>query len=175
VTAPIVVRVATAGDAARLAVLGCATFLESYADLLPAADILAHCEQQHVARVYSNWLADPACRIWLAEHQPGGAPVGYLVLTPPDLPLEGLASTDIEVRRIYLLHRFQRGGSGARLMDAATGFAQEAGCRRLLLGVYSRNAGALEFYRRRGFTQVGTRQFKVGAGVYFDHVLALNL
>src|SRR5690606_4032999 len=40
--AALTLRRATAGDAPALALVGAATFLESYAHLLPATDILAH-------------------------------------------------------------------------------------------------------------------------------------
>ena len=169
------VRAARAGDEAALSLLGGATFLESYAHLLPVTDIIGHVGRQHAAVVYERWLADPACRCWLAEHLPGCAPVGYAVLTPPDLPLPDLAPGDLEIRRIYLLHRFHRAGLGRRLMDEVITHGRNVAARRLLLGVYSRNDAALAFYGRLGFAQVGTRQFRVGANDYFDYILSLDL
>ena len=168
-------RVAGPDDAERLALIGRATFLESYAGLLPVADILAHNQQQHAASLYSGWLADPAYRCWLAEAVPGAAPIGYLVLSPVDLPLADLDERDIEIKRIYLLHRFQRSRLGSRMMEVATQYARDRHCRRLLLGVYSRNEEALAFYERMGFTRVGERHFRVGAGEYYDHVLGKTL
>lgn len=165
------VRQAGPGDEAALSLLGAATFLETYAPLLPVADILAHTARQHAPEVYARWLADPACGCWLAEHTAGGAPVGYLVATPPDLPLADVSREDWEIRRIYLLHRFQGAGLGSRLMDAVQAAARAAGKRRLLLGVYSRNEAALAFYGRQGFTQAGTRTFRVGASDYHDYIL----
>lgn len=173
--ADIRVRAAQGSDAAALSLLGGATFLESYAHLLPVTDIIGHVGRQHAPAVYERWLADPACRCWLAEHLPGCAPVGYAVVTPPDLPLPDLGSSDLEIRRIYLLHRFHRAGLGRQLMDAVLAHGRNASARRMLLGVYSRNEAALAFYARLGFTQVGTRQFRVGANDYFDYILSLDL
>jgi diamine N-acetyltransferase len=171
----IIVRAARAGDEAALSLLGGATFLESYAHLLPVTDILGHVARQHVAAVYERWLADAACRCWLAEYSPGRAPVGYAVVTPPELPLPDIGPGDLEIRRIYLLHRFQRCGLGRRLMDEVIAHGRAVAARRMLLGVYSRNEAALAFYRRQGFVQVGTRQFRVGANDYFDYILSLDL
>lgn len=165
------VRVAGPADAERLALLGSATFLESYAHLLPVVDILAHAARQHSAEVYARWLGDPRCGCWISEHLPGCAPVGYLVATPPDLPLPGLDAGDWEIRRIYVLHRYQGAGLGHRLMEEVLRAARERGCRRVLLGVYSRNEAALAFYARMGFTQAGTRSFRVGTNDYFDYIL----
>lgn len=169
------IRAAQPGDETRLALVGRATFLETYADLLPVEDVLAHTEKQHAPGVYAAWLADARYRSWLVETGPGHVPVGYLVLSPPDLPLANLAPQDLEVKRIYLLHKYQRNGVGRELMALATQYAREAGYRRLLLGVYSRNVAALAFYDRIGFRIVGERYFKVGAHEYYDHILGIDL
>jgi ribosomal protein S18 acetylase RimI-like enzyme len=164
------VRRAEPADAARLSLLGGATFLESYADLLPAEDILAYAQHSHAPAVYARWLADDRCRCWIAEALPGAAPVGYLVATPPDLPVPP-GPSDYEIRRIYVLHRFHGSGLGRQLMEAALAAARADGYGRVLLGVYSRNAAALAFYARMGFTQCGTREFRVGANEYHDYIL----
>lgn len=168
---PVRIRRAVPDDAERLALLGRATFLQSYADLLPVTDIVAHAAHQHAPEVYARWLADARCHCFLAEVEPGGAPVGYLVATPPDLPLPGVDERDLEIRRIYVLHRFHGLGLGGRLMSQVQAAARDAGRRRLLLGVYSRNEAALAFYARQGFTQAGTREFLVGASTYHDYIL----
>ena len=53
--------------------------------------------------------------------------------------------------------------------------ARAAGARRLLLGVYSRNAPALAFYARCGFVRAGERTFRVGGSDYHDYLLSLAL
>lgn len=164
------VRPAVPADAERLSLLGGATFLESYAHLLPVEDILLHAEQQHAPAKYAAWLADPACHGWLAE-APGGAPVGYVIAMPPELPLPDVGPDDLEIRRIYVLHRYQGLGLGRWLMEEALELARTRGVRRVLLGVYSLNESALTFYTRLGFTQAGTREFRVGSHEYHDHIL----
>jgi ribosomal protein S18 acetylase RimI-like enzyme len=168
-------RLASSADAAALALVGSATFLESYAGILPVADILAHCERQHSPALYAQWLADRRNDTWLVEAEAGGAPVGYAVLAPAAVPVADPHPADLEVKRIYLLHRFQGAGWGRRMMDAAAQRARERGSQRLLLGVYSRNHAALAFYARLGFSRAGERSFRVGASDYFDYLLALPL
>lgn len=163
-------RPALPADAPRLSLLGRATFLESYAHLLPIEDILVHAGTQHTEERYASWLNDRSCNVWLAE-TPGGAAVGYLVATPPDLPLPDLGPRDLEIRRIYVLHRYQGLGLGGWLMEEAMAEARANGCSRVLLGVYSLNERALTFYARLGFTRAGTRQFRVGTHEYHDHIL----
>jgi diamine N-acetyltransferase len=168
-------RRAVIGDESLLALVGGATFLETYAELLPAADILTHCENKHAPQVYRDWIQSTDYACWLVEAGAGRAPIGYMVMGPSTLPIVDPAATDREILRIYVLHRYQRSGIGRTLMRAAVNQALAAGGKRMLLGVYSRNAQALAFYARIGFTQAGERMFKVGASEYFDYVLGLDL
>ena len=168
------IRPCGAADAAALAQVGQATFLETYATVLPAADILFHCRHEHGEARYAEWLAVPGYDVWGAEVAGLGALVGYVMLSPPDLPVPTGAG-DLEIKRIYLLSRFQGGGVGARLMDVAVATARKAGARRIWLGVYGENASAIAFYARQGFAQAGVRKFQVGANTYDDLVLAKDL
>ena len=170
----ITIRPCTRQDAEALALVSRATFLESYADVLPAADILVHCEVQNRPELYRDWLSTPGWRAWLAEIADTRAPVGFSLSCPPDLPLP-TGPGDVELKRIYLLHRFQGGGDGARLMAAAEAAARADGFDRLLLGVYTKNIQALGFYAHQGFTQAGVRTFQVGSRTYDDLVLAKTL
>ena len=169
------VRRAGAGDAESLALVGQATFLESYAGQLNAGDILAHCALQHAVAVYEGWLADPRMRLWLAEAHPGGAPVGYAVSGPANLPIPDPRPGDVEIRRLYLLHRFHGAGVGWALMRAALENARVSSASRALLGVNSDNARALSFYWRIGFQAIGTRKFLVGKTWCDDLILGLDL
>lgn len=173
-TVDIQIRRCTSADAPALALIGQSTFLETYADVLAGAAIIAHCSKAHSLALYTEWLADPACQMWLAE-VPGGAPVGFMVVAPPDLPLPGISERDAEIKRIYLLSKFQGGGVGKRLVAAAAGHAAERGATRLLLGVYANNLAAIGFYERSGFAKVGTRTFNVGGNDYDDFIMGKTL
>jgi GNAT superfamily N-acetyltransferase len=169
----ITIRPCGPGDAAALALVGQATILETYAEVLPLDGLLHHCAHQHGEALYADWLGRPDHHLWLAETETG-APVGYAALTPVDLPIAP-DPRDVELRRIYLLHRFQGGGLGAALMRTVTHAATQAGFRRLLLSVYGKNAGAIGFYLRQGFVRAGENRFRVGAVDYDDLILARGL
>ena len=169
----ITLRTAEAADLGRLALVGAATFLETYAGNVDGDDIVAYASEAHSPAAYRALLAEPDARAWLAELPPGGAPVGYALLTRPDLP-DALPG-DLEVRRIYVLAPYQGRRIGVRLLNEAIAAAQAAGARRLLLGVYSVNDGALAFYTRCGFRRIGTREFRAGRRTYHDLVLARDL
>ena len=176
---PVTLRPATAADAAALALIGAATFLEAFTWMLPGADIVAHCAVQHSAALYARYLAAPDTRITLATSG-ADAPVGYAMLAAPELPTFAVLSTDIELKRIYLFSRFRTapvaGNPGLRpaqaLLNAVIADARSLGRTRLLLGTHANNLRAIAFYRRNGFTEAGARTFQVGAQVCCDLIFA---
>jgi diamine N-acetyltransferase len=163
------------GDENSLSVVGQASFLEAFAGIVSGRDILTHCRVQHPPEKYREWVTDGRSKVWIAEIDPGQAPVGYLILTSPDLPLPDIGPTDIEIKRVYLLHKFQGQGIGARLMREAHVFAEANGYVRILLGVYSQNTASIAFYEKFGYKKVGTRRFKVGDNHYDDFIFAFTL
>lgn len=168
------IRACGPGDEPRLSLVGGASFLEAFAGVLEGDDILAHFHKNHAPEMYAKYMAAPAGRVAVAEVRPGNAPVGYIVCCEPDFPI-ATSSTDYELRRIYLLHRFQGLGLGRTLMDKAVTFARELGRTRLLLGVYGRNHDAIRFYEKTGFQQIGERFFTVGSTTHHDAVMARTL
>lgn len=168
------IRRATARDAGMLAQIGAATFLETYPEIIPGPDMVEHCAAQHSISVYERYLADPACTVWLAEYMTTGAPVGYAVNCPPDLPV-AKEDGDVELKRIYVFSRFHGAGLGRILMLAALHDARLRRASRLLLGAYGENRRAIRFYQKHGFEQIGTRKFLVGEQFFDDVVLAARL
>ena len=163
-------REASGDDADALALVGAATFLETFAGVLTGPGIVRHCARVHTGDAYRRSIQAGA-RAWLAEVEPGGAPIGYALLATPDLAQA--RPGDLELKRIYALSRYHGAGVGAALMDAAVAAAQ--GASRLLLGAYAGNARAIAFYRKQGFEPIGERQFDVGGTLYDDVVLARAL
>jgi hypothetical protein len=107
-------RRAGPADAARLSLIGGATFLEAYGSDHPGDALIAHIEAQHSAAWYRRMLADPACAAWVLEAG-WGAQAGYAVLTLPDLACE-TGARDVELKRLYLLGGWQSGGWGGLLL-----------------------------------------------------------
>jgi ribosomal protein S18 acetylase RimI-like enzyme len=167
----VTMRQAKPGDEHALSLLGSAAFLETYAELLPGADLIEFIQTKHSAQHYAAWLADPAVIIWLAESA-SKCPVGYLVMTPATLPVGAPDPRDLEIQRIYLLTGYHRSGLGHKLMSMAFARAVTAGANRIVLGVHNDNARALAFYRRHGFAVIDGRKFQVGTALCCDLVLA---
>jgi ribosomal protein S18 acetylase RimI-like enzyme len=147
--------------------------------MLPGVDIIAHAAKNHTAEAYAAYLSKPETRVTLAVTGED-APVGYAMLTAPELPSFAVQPTDIELKRIYLFSRFRSapmvGDSALRpaqaLMNAAVADARALGRTRLLLGTHAGNLRAIAFYRRNGFAEAGTRTFQVGTQVCCDLIFA---
>ncbi|WP_028965946.1 GNAT family N-acetyltransferase [Sphingomonas phyllosphaerae] len=157
-------------DAAALSLVAGATFLEAFAGILDGPDIVAHVTRNSSVAAFEAYLAEGAIAT-LAEAEAGGAPIGYSLLTTPDLPV-GPEAGDVELKRIYALFPTHGTGLGPALMTRAIEDARARGCRRLLLGVYGRNKRAQRFYEKQGFTVAGTRRFRVGATWHDDLIYA---
>jgi ribosomal protein S18 acetylase RimI-like enzyme len=168
------VREAGTGDADRLALIGSTTFLETFAGVLDGSAILEHCRKEHGASAYSATLAAGASS-WLAETEPGRAPIGFALMASSSLPGTDPDGQDLELKRIYCLSRFHGSGVGKALLREAVHRARQLQARRLLLGVYAGNERAIAFYRKQGFAPIAKRLFKVGDRDYDDIVFAMPI
>ena len=166
------IREAGSGDADRLALIGAATFLETFAGVLDGAAILEHCRKEHRASAYSATLAAGASS-WLAETALGSAPIGFALMASSSLPGTDPGGQDLELKRIYCLSRFHGSGVGKALLREAVQRARQLQARRLLLGVYAGNERAIAFYRKQGFAPIAKRLFKVRDRDYDDVVFAM--
>ncbi|MCP3733610.1 GNAT family N-acetyltransferase [Sphingomonas sp. RP10(2022)] len=167
-------RRASQRDAPAVALVAGASFLATFAGILDGADIVAHVAKNSSVDRFAHWADDPASIVTIAEHAEGGAPIGYTLLTTPDLPIE-TGEGDTELRRIYTLPLAQGIGLGQALMTQAIADARTMGKTRLLLGVYAGNTRARGFYERQGFTIAGKRQYLVGSTLCDDLIYARNL
>jgi ribosomal protein S18 acetylase RimI-like enzyme len=167
-------RVAEAKDAPALSLLGGATFLVSFAHDHPGAALVEHIRRAHSVDYYRAAIGDPRHHVLIGE-TPLGAPVGYAMLAPPDLPVPVDDATDLELKRIYLLTGWQGGGHGDALMRMIVREAVRRGASRLLLAVYPQNERARRFYARHGFERIGSTTFMVGDVPFEDLVYARDL
>jgi diamine N-acetyltransferase len=126
-----------------LALLGGATFLETYASSADAADMLAYVAKEHTIHEYRDLLSDPHVKIWAAETNEGKSLIGYVVLVTPD-PQD---ASSCEIKRLYVLHRFHGCGLGERLLSEAIQTADADGLKTIRLKVQDLNERAQVFYR----------------------------
>ena len=146
-------RRAGVADAGKLSLVGCATFLETFAYDHNGDQMVSYLATDQSPEYYAKALADPRKAVWLIE-EAEGAPVGYAMSQPSELP-DSDPATDYELKRIYIMSKWKGGGWGAQLYDAVEAEARAQGTNRLLLSVYVTNFAAQKFYAARGFAEIG--------------------
>jgi len=154
------IRRAGAGDAAALAAIGQATFVETFGHLYPPEHLAAFLAGAHSVERASADLANPAKAAWLVEAD--GEVVGYALACPCKLPHPEVTPECGELDRIYVLAAHRGGGLGSRLIGEVFAWLERDGPRRIWLGVFSENLGAQRLYARHGFEVVGSYKFVVG-------------
>jgi ribosomal protein S18 acetylase RimI-like enzyme len=162
-------RRATLADAEALSTIAIATYTETFGDSYPPQDLREFLDRHYAVEPQRRELADPRNAAWLLEE--GGRAVGYLAAGPNGLPHAEASEGDIELKRLYLLASHQRGGHGARLMDAFLAWLDQPRRRTLWVGVWSENLGAQRFYARYGCSKVGEYDFPVGDSVDREFIL----
>jgi ribosomal protein S18 acetylase RimI-like enzyme len=152
------IAVATAADAADLALLARDTFSETFGHLYPPEDLAAFLAK-YTPQTFLDFMADPAQRVWIARES-GGA-IGYAHAGACELPHKEVTPGCGELKRLYMRKGTQKNGSGSALLNDALTWLTKPG-RKLWIGVWSENYGAQKLYGRHGFEKVGEYEFIVG-------------
>lgn len=167
----VLLRRATAADAAPLAVLGTQVFLATYAPDGVRPSLAAEVLDQHAPAVVAARLADPAVQVLVAER--AGHLLGFVETrrpAPPPLPAAG-AGPATEVVRLYVQPAQQRRGLGRRLLQAALDAAASRGDACAWLTAWDGNRRALAFYARLGWRDAGAVDYRFGDERYTNRLL----
>jgi ribosomal protein S18 acetylase RimI-like enzyme len=169
----VTIRRAGLADAERLASFAAAAFEDTFGTDNRPEDMTAYLAEAFGPEVQRAELADEACTVWLAEHD--GTVAGYAMVREGAAPRVVGAGRAIEIARLYAGRQWIGMGIGARLMQRCLDDAAARGSSTIWLGVWERNARAIEFYRRWGFSEVGSQTFQLGDDVQTDHIMARRL
>jgi len=170
-SAAVVWRDATAGDAALVAEIGRRSFVETFGQLYSPENLAAFLANHNE----ENWrreLSDPAFAVRLGFVD--GETAAYVKLGPPSLPFEVKGPT-IELRQFYVLKPWQGAGLAGEMMDWVAAEARRRGAAELYLSVFIDNHRARRFYERYGFEAVGRYDFMVGTHADEDVIMRLKL
>lgn len=162
------IRRAGPGDAALLAALAERTFRDAFGDANRREDLELHVRTHYTAARIGEELAEPGAVTLLAEvHR---VAVGYAQLRSFEPPFP-LGAGGLMLHRFYLEQTWIGKGIATSLMDVVRGEARARGANFLWLTVWEANPRAIAFYRKCGFSQVGTTTFTVGTDPQQDWVM----
>ena len=168
----VVIRKAEPSDAGPLAELAARTFRDTF-----AADSRPEDMATHLALAYgpgqqlAEITAPGACTL-LAESI---GPIAFAQLRPGATPACVTSDDPVELQRFYVDQAWHGLGVAQRLMQAALAEAAMMGARSVWLGVSKRNLRAKAFYRKCGFVDVGSYEFRLGQDVQTDRLMVLSL
>jgi GNAT superfamily N-acetyltransferase len=174
----VVIRRATAADAASLASVASVTFpLACPPSSTREAQDAFIAEHLSEAR-FTEYLADPQRVLFVAEED--GVAIGYtmVVLGEPHDPDAAAAirlRPTAELSKCYVLPGHHGAGVSALLMTASVDAAREAGAVGMWLGVNEENQRAQRFYAKSGFERVGHKRFLVGERWEDDYVFEQSI
>jgi len=160
------VRHANGRDAELLARLGAETFSGTFGPDNTPENMAAYLTASFGPEIQAAELADPSSVFLLAEAD--GIPAGYARLREGPPPPAITGSRSIEIVRFYACTPWIGRGLGAILMEACVQEAVRRGCDTLWLDVWEKNQRARRFYRKWGFTEVGTQPFQLGDDLQSD-------
>jgi ribosomal protein S18 acetylase RimI-like enzyme len=165
------IRPATIADAARLSELGATTFREAFESDNTPEDMARYLAAAFSAERQAAEIADSDGIVLVAER--GGAEgdaelVGYAHLVAGPHPAAVQGPAPLELRRLYVRRVGHGQGIAQALMIAAIEAARARAAETLWLGVWERNARAVAFYYKQGFTRVGEHTFVLGSDEQTD-------
>jgi len=101
--------------------------------------------------------------------------IGYLKLNRGDAQTANSTENALEIERIYVFKEFHGKQVGQMLFDKSLQIARTSDVNYLWLGVWEKNARAINFYEKNNFVKFGEHPFKLGADLQTDIMMKLEL
>ena len=167
------IRRAVQLDAEDLSAAAERWFRETFSPDNTAEDMEIYCTSAFSPEIQRAQLTDPAVETLLL-HDSRGELIAYAQLR--DGPPDGIElPAPIELVRFYVDAAQHGRGIASRLMTAVDAAARARGAKTLWLGVWEKNHRARAYYRKAGFIDIGTHDFRLGHDLQTDHLMSRPL
>lgn len=169
------IRRCTPTDAKMLAELAARLFTEAYGPTHPEPELSRYLARSFSVEKVRDEITDNDVTMFVAEDE-AARPLGYAFLRKTrDLP-DGVSSyNSFEVVRFYVEAAAQGRGIGAALMEKCFEESRRRDADTIWLQVWKQAPWAIAFYRRMGFSEVGSAAFYFGEQVGDDHIMSRTL
>ncbi|HEU4827685.1 MAG TPA: GNAT family N-acetyltransferase [Gemmatimonadales bacterium] len=167
------IRRGHADDAAGLAGFARQIFDETFGPWNDPVDMRTYMDEAFGMEQQARELADPAIVTLIAEAD--GELAGYAQVSSRRVPSIPSGPAPVELMRFYVGVGWQGRGVAQSLMRAVVEEAERLGGATLWLCVWGENARALAFYRKCGFSEIGTTPFQLGKDTQTDLVMARRI
>lgn len=167
------IAIASADDAASIAILARDTFVAAFAASNTPGNMALYVDKAFSEDKVRDELGDSAATFFCAEKD--GTPAGYAKLYRDAAQVCVTGTRKVELQRIYVAPASIGSGVGLMLLHSCIKMARQEGFETLWLGVWEHNDRAIAFYRNHGFVDVGKQTFWLGTDQQTDRVMQLEL
>jgi GNAT superfamily N-acetyltransferase len=167
------IRRGVVADAEDLSAAAERWFRETFSPDNTAPDMAIYCASAFSPDIQRAQLTDPAVETLLL-HDARSRLIAYAQLR--DGGPDGITLVaPIELWRFYVDSSHHGRGLAARLMAAVDDAARQRGAKTLWLGVWEKNYRARAYYRKAGFLDIGSHEFRLGHDLQTDRLLSRPL
>ncbi len=163
------IRQATPQDIELLSSIGARAFSQSFGAANTPENMAAYLAASFSPEKQASEMAEPGAVFLIAENE--SEPVGFAHLREDPAPTCITGIHPVELSRIYMLEGWKGQGLGSQLMQACIDEARQRGADVLWLGVWEENPKAIAFYKKWGFSIVGTHAFQLGSEAQEDYLM----
>jgi ribosomal protein S18 acetylase RimI-like enzyme len=149
------------------------TFAETFAENNTKENLEYYLEESFNAAQLEKELTDPGSQFFLAYD--GERAIGYLKINTGSAQTEQKLENSLEIQRIYVLREYFGKGAGQLLFSEAMKVAKEMNVDKIWLGVWEKNARAIQFYKKNGFTEFDKHIFQFGNDPQTDLLMAVSI
>lgn len=170
----IVIKKATANEAATLSVLGQVTFMETYKDLFKDMDdLINYCQENFTIDSITEGIQNQN-EVYLLAYV-NESPVGY-AKAKLNLKSKRINSGTVsKIERIYIQKEFIGKKIGSQLKEELIKTIKQSKSESVWLLVNPNNDKAVRFYKNSGFSKVGFDTFSVGDNQFVAMKMAKSL
>ena len=169
----IFIKKATLSDVEKLQAISKQTFYEAFATVNTEENMLKYLEESFSVEKLTTELSDTNSEFYFASLS--HTIIGYLKLNTGSSQTDIKDENALEIERIYVLQEFLGKKVGQLLYQKAIEVAKEKKVHYVWLGVWEKNARAINFYRKNGFTEFDNHIFMLGDDKQRDILMRLKL
>ncbi len=156
-------------DAENLSALAIQVFLHTYATEGISSSISRYVLSEFSADKFATLLSEKSSAVLVAEI--GENLVGYAKVDV-GTQCPAITNAKVELATLYVQESFLGKGVGRELLNEAERWARQRTNASIWLTVNSKNARAIAFYAKHGYTQLGITHFVLGNEKHENLVLA---
>lgn len=167
------IRKVTITDLDQLQKIARMTFSESFASYNTEDNMRKYLDEEFSTAKLKTELNDRNVEYYFATED--NNVIGYLKINLGEAQTELQEDNAVEIERIYVLREFFGKKVGQILYDKAVEIARQKKADYIWLGVWEKNARAINFYKKNGLVEFDKHIFKLGEDLQTDIMMKWEL